>query len=119
MCNILEGVVTNALYTNKSRSRRLSAHNDQIFMDLIKIPGEGCHEEDVIRRIAHEMLQVGFDRVEIDGLGNVLGFIGSGERIIEKILGVTPYNPFLSRLTNSLILIDITKYVIVNIALLM
>ena len=50
--------------------------------DLIKIPGESCGEEGVIRRIAEEMEAVGFDKVEIDGLGNVLGYMGRGERLI-------------------------------------
>lgn len=50
--------------------------------DLIKIPGESCGEECVIKRIAEEMKAVGFDKVEIDGLGNVLGYMGSGSRHI-------------------------------------
>ena len=50
--------------------------------DLIRIPGESCGEEGVIRRIAREMQDVGFDRVEIDPLGNVLGYMGSGPRLI-------------------------------------
>ena len=48
--------------------------------DMIRIPS--CQEEGVIRRIKEEMEKVGFDRVEIDKMGNVLGFIGSGPRII-------------------------------------
>ena len=36
----------------------------------------------MIRRIKEEMEKVGFDRVEIDKMGNVLGFIGNGPRII-------------------------------------
>ncbi|MEG0712648.1 MAG: YgeY family selenium metabolism-linked hydrolase [Niameybacter sp.] len=50
--------------------------------DLIAIPGESCTEEQVIRRIASEMHAVGFDRVEIDPMGNVLGYMGTGEKII-------------------------------------
>ena len=50
--------------------------------DMIRIPSESCQEEGVIRRIKEEMEKVGFDRVEIDKMGNVLGFIGSGPRII-------------------------------------
>ena len=50
--------------------------------ELIAIPGESCGEERVIRRIEQEMKQVGFDRVEIDAMGNVLGYMGTGERII-------------------------------------
>lgn len=50
--------------------------------DLIAIPGESCTEEGVIRRIAKEMEQVGFDQVEIDGMGNVLGYMGKGQTLI-------------------------------------
>ena len=50
--------------------------------DLIRIPGESCGGEGVIRRIAEEMKTVGFDRVDIDGLGNVLGYMGKGKRLI-------------------------------------
>lgn len=50
--------------------------------ELIKIPGEGCHEKEVIHRIEQEMHRVGFDKIKIDELGNILGFMGCGERII-------------------------------------
>ena len=32
--------------------------------------------------IKAEMERVGFDKVELDGLGNVIGWMGSGEKII-------------------------------------
>ncbi|WP_053985048.1 YgeY family selenium metabolism-linked hydrolase [Niameybacter massiliensis] len=50
--------------------------------DLIAIPGESCTEELVIHRIAKEMKQVGFDKVVVDPMGNVLGYMGTGEKII-------------------------------------
>ena len=50
--------------------------------DLIAIPGESCGEEGVIRRIAKEMETVGFDKVEIDPMGNVMGTMGTGEKLI-------------------------------------
>lgn len=50
--------------------------------DMIAIPSESCEEREVIRRIKREMESVGFDRVEIDKMGNVLGYIGSGKRLI-------------------------------------
>jgi putative selenium metabolism hydrolase len=50
--------------------------------DLIAIPGVSCHEGPVIERIAAEMRKVGFDEVRVDGLGNVLGRIGSGRRVV-------------------------------------
>lgn len=50
--------------------------------DLIAIPSESCEEEGVIKRIAAEMEKLGFDKVEIDPEGNVLGWMGKGDRII-------------------------------------
>jgi putative selenium metabolism hydrolase len=50
--------------------------------DLIRIPGEGCHEKEVISRIKKEMNILGFDKIKIDELGNILGFMGHGKRII-------------------------------------
>jgi putative selenium metabolism hydrolase len=50
--------------------------------DLIALPSESCQEIEVIRRIRQEMEAVGFDRVEIDPMGNVLGYIGRGRHLI-------------------------------------
>jgi len=50
--------------------------------DMISIPSESCNEARVIQRIKEEMEAVGFDRVEIDPMGNVLGYIGHGKHLI-------------------------------------
>ena len=50
--------------------------------EMVAIPSESCDEEKVILRIKEEMEKVGFDRVEIDPMGNILGYIGSGPRLI-------------------------------------
>ncbi|RCW50700.1 MULTISPECIES: YgeY family selenium metabolism-linked hydrolase [unclassified Halanaerobium] len=50
--------------------------------DMIRLPSESCGEEKVIERIKEEMEKVGFDKVEIDPMGNVLGYIGSGSHVI-------------------------------------
>jgi putative selenium metabolism hydrolase len=50
--------------------------------DMIAIPSESCCEKKVILRIKEEMLKVGFDRVEIDPMGNILGYMGHGKHII-------------------------------------
>ena len=49
---------------------------------MIAIPSESCDEEKVVLRIKEEMLKVGFDKVEIDPMGNVLGYMGHGEHLI-------------------------------------
>ena len=50
--------------------------------DMIAIPSESCEEEGVVKRIEQEMKKLNFDKVEIDGLGNVIGWMGDGEKII-------------------------------------
>jgi putative selenium metabolism hydrolase len=50
--------------------------------DMIAIPSESCQEKEVIRRVEKEMLSVGFDKVDIDPMGNIIGTIGSGKRLI-------------------------------------
>jgi putative selenium metabolism hydrolase len=50
--------------------------------DMIAIPSESCQEKDVIQRIQKEMLSVGFDKVAIDPMGNIIGTIGNGKRLI-------------------------------------
>jgi len=50
--------------------------------DLIAIPAESGQEAPVITRIGQEMLKVGFDDVRVDGLGNILGRIGSGKTVV-------------------------------------
>lgn len=50
--------------------------------DMIAIPSESCQEEKVVLRIKEEMEKVGFDRVEIDPMGNVMGYIGRGKHLI-------------------------------------
>lgn len=50
--------------------------------DLIAIPSESGQEEQVILRIKKEMETVGFDRTEIDEMGNIYGYIGHGKHVI-------------------------------------
>ncbi len=50
--------------------------------DMIAIPSESCEEEGVVKRIAEEMKALGYDKVEFDKLGNVIGWMGEGDKII-------------------------------------
>jgi len=54
----------------------------QFLRDMIAIPSESCDEEKVVQRIKQEMEKVGFDRIDIDPMGNILGYIGSGKHLI-------------------------------------
>ena len=50
--------------------------------DICAIPSESCQEKEVVLRIKKEMEKVGFDEIKIDGMGNILGRIGSGKHVI-------------------------------------
>lgn len=50
--------------------------------DLIAIPSESAQEEKVVQRIKQEMEQVGFDKIVIDPMGNIYGYIGHGKHLI-------------------------------------
>ncbi len=66
----------------KSASKNYEAAMVKFLRDLIAIPGESCGEKEVIKRIEKEMLALDFDKVVIDPMGNILGYMGSGETLI-------------------------------------
>ncbi len=49
---------------------------------MISYPSESCEEKEVAECIKAEMEKLGFDKAEIDGLGNVIGWMGDGDKII-------------------------------------
>ncbi len=51
-------------------------------VDLLAIPSPSGKEGQVTERVADEMSRLGFDEARIDGLGNVIGRIGRGPRLI-------------------------------------
>ncbi len=66
----------------KKAAKDYEADMSRFLRDLIAIPGESAGEGGVIERIRSEMEKVGFDKVEVDPMGNILGTMGSGEKII-------------------------------------
>jgi len=64
------------------KARNYKEDMSKFLRDMIRIPSESCNERDVVLRIKEEMEKVGFDKVEIDPMGNVLGYIGHGKHII-------------------------------------
>jgi putative selenium metabolism hydrolase len=66
----------------KQAAEKYEAPMTKFLRDLIAIPGESAGEEKVVLRIKQEMEAVGFDKVEIDPMGNILGYMGDGDKII-------------------------------------
>ena len=54
----------------------------KFMQDIIRIPSLSSEEGAVVQRIHDEMLKIGYDEVTVDPMGNVLGRIGSGPRVI-------------------------------------
>ena len=50
--------------------------------DLIAIESFDGNEEAVVLRVKEEMEKVGFDKVVIDPMGNILGYAGTGKHVI-------------------------------------
>lgn len=50
--------------------------------DMIAIPSESAQERDVIARARTELEACGFDEIKVDGMGNILGRVGSGKAVI-------------------------------------
>lgn len=66
----------------KKAAAGYQADMNKFLRDLIAIPGESADEKGHVMRIKEEMEKVGFDEVVIDGMGNVMGYMGTGKTLI-------------------------------------
>jgi len=53
-----------------------------LLQDLVRIKSLSCEEGGVVARIAQGMRDAGWDEVRVDRLGNVIGRIGTGPRVL-------------------------------------
>ncbi len=63
-------------------ARQIEPELVQFMQDIIRIPSLSSQEGDVIERIGAEMVKLGYDEVTVDPMGNLLGRIGSGARVV-------------------------------------
>lgn len=63
-------------------AKEIKADLVSFMQDIIRIPSLSSQEGEVIERIREEMLHIGYDEVTVDPMGNLIGRIGSGEKII-------------------------------------
>ena len=54
----------------------------KFMQDIIRIPSLSSEEGAVVERARQEMLRIGYDEVTVDRMGNLLGRIGNGPRVI-------------------------------------
>lgn len=61
--------------------------------DMVAIPSESRNERAILDRIRLEMESVGFDKIDIDPMGNILGYIGTGKHLIAMDAHVDTVGP--------------------------
>lgn len=66
----------------KQAAEGYKADMTKLLRDMVRIPGESAGEKGKIERTAEEMRKLGFDKVEIDPMGNLLGYMGTGKTLI-------------------------------------
>ncbi len=63
-------------------AEKYSDYTAQNLSKLVQIQSESMSEELVQKELVRQMEEAGFDEVRIDGLGNVIGRIGNGKKIL-------------------------------------
>jgi len=63
-------------------AQRYEPEMSRFLRDMIAIPSESTQEGPLVERIQQEIEAVGFDRIQIDDMGNIYGFIGQGKHLI-------------------------------------
>jgi len=66
----------------KEAAKNYEADMTKFLREIVKFPGESSDEKAHIDRIAEEMRKLDFNKVEIDGMGNILGYMGTGKTLI-------------------------------------
>jgi len=64
------------------RALEIESDTVRFLSDLVRTQSFSSKERDVIAVIKREMKSIGFDEVRVDGLGNIIGRIGSGPRVM-------------------------------------
>ncbi len=65
-----------------TRAAELQPEIAAFLREIVAIPSLSGQEEQVVRHIAARMEKLGYDEVKFDALGNVLGRVGNGPRVL-------------------------------------
>jgi len=63
-------------------SKKYSDYTAKNLSKLVKLKSLSTQEKEVQLELKRQMIEAGFDEVKIDGLGNVIGRIGNGKKIL-------------------------------------
>jgi putative selenium metabolism hydrolase len=70
-------------YTDILASARAHEHDTvKMLCDLVRTPSYSSKEREVVQVIRELMERIGYDEIRIDGLGSIIGRIGSGPKMI-------------------------------------
>lgn len=72
----------NLYQTIYRRAKDIENDTVRILMDLVRTPSFSSKEKEAVQVVRREMEKAGFDEMRIDGLGSIIGRIGSGKRTI-------------------------------------
>ena len=103
----------------KKAAQGYQADMSRFLRDMISHPSESCQEKEVVMCIKAEMEKLGYDKVEIDGLGNVIGWMGQGENLqfsLNKLLKNKSYSIRIlsSKILFLYLLISFIKSIFIN-----
>jgi putative selenium metabolism hydrolase len=74
--------VKDILFKINALAEKYSGYTAENLSELIKIKSLSGSEKSVAEALKRQMINAGFDEVRIDGLGNVIGRIGNGRKIL-------------------------------------
>lgn len=66
----------------KEKAEGYKGDMTKFLRDLVALPGESTFEKETAERIVAEMKKLGFDEAGIDKMGNTVGIMGTGEKLI-------------------------------------
>ena len=75
----------------KAAAQGYQADMTRFLREMISHPSESCEEKEVVHCIKAEMEKLGYDKVEIDGLGNVIGWMATATRSSPSTPTSTPW----------------------------
>jgi len=74
--------MTDIAFKINELAEKYSDYTAKNLSKLVKIKSVSTKEKDVQHELMRQMKEAGFDEVKIDGLGNVIGRIGNGKKIL-------------------------------------
>lgn len=66
----------------KETAKNYEVDVTKFLQNIVRFPGENCDEKTHVDHIAEEMRNLGFNKVKIDPMDSVLGYMGTGRTLV-------------------------------------